>query len=512
MHCSTKRRGNHGKENHFLFIVGNPAKLALTRSPALAEEFSLNGRPLYLFGYVTQGTSYGLTEAYDTESGFNSALMNLFAEGDYQIADDLGFYASSMLTVDWMYQLKESDDSWNAKLFSESKSNLNVDDEYWQILKEARLTWTPANFMFRVGKQIVSWGELSLLRIMDQINPLDMRRGNADIEFENTVIPIWLVRADYYPKVTVGWLQDLGFEFIFNPNADFIPDQFFPSGNDDAGIWAPNITFSGARVGKTHMALDTPETWSEGHEFGVRAKANMLNTITTLNFFHGYENTPVMKPTFPFIGYPPGMGSDGSPIIPLYMAGEYPKLTYGGLTVSKELIPLKASFLGNVAPTLYLEALYAFDSTFVFSDPANPFGGEFGESDELRSGAELYWKVKIPVLNPRTYFNLSGTFFWRRIMDYPAEKPIQGLKEDNCSTLLVISTSYLHNKLSPVFNWSHDYNANADFFLMQVSYDLDYQWQFTLGGQFFNGQKEGQGYQLFDNKNQIYFKIDYRWG
>ncbi|MBT8340460.1 MAG: DUF1302 domain-containing protein, partial [Desulfatitalea sp.] len=445
------------------------------------------------------------------EQGFNSAMMNLFAEGDYQISNTLGFYASSMVTVDWMYQLKESDDSWNAKLFSESKTNLNVDDEYWQILKEARLTWTPANFMFRVGKQIVSWGELAFLPVMDQINPLDARRLNADIELENSIIPIWLFRADYYPKVSLSWLQDLGFEFVFNPNADFIPTQLPMTGNAEGGIWAPNVTFSGARVGKTHMALDTPDTWSDGHEFGFRVKANMLNTITTLNFFHGYENTPVTIPTFPYVGMP-GLGSDGSMIIPLYLAGEYPELTFGGVTVSKELIPLKASFLGNVAPTVYLEALYAFDSTFAFSDPANPFGGEFGKSDDLRTGLEIDWKIKIPALNPRTYFTIAGIFWWRRIMDYPSAQDIQALKEDNCSSLLMISTSYLHNKLSPAVNWQHDYNSDSDFFLAQIMYDLDYQWQFTLGAQYWTGKKEGAGQQLFDNKNQIFFKIDYRWG
>ncbi len=75
------------------------------------------------------------------------------------------------------------------------------------------------------GKQIVSWGELLAFRIMDQINPLDGRRGFLDIEFETTIIPIWLFRADYYPKIKLSWLQDLGFEFVYNPNADFIPNQ-----------------------------------------------------------------------------------------------------------------------------------------------------------------------------------------------------------------------------------------------------------------------------------------------
>lgn len=52
------------------------------------------------------------------------------------------------------------------------------------------------------------------IRLMDQINPLDQRRGFADVEFETTIIPIWLVRANYSLPVHSRWLQNLGFEFV----------------------------------------------------------------------------------------------------------------------------------------------------------------------------------------------------------------------------------------------------------------------------------------------------------
>ena len=58
---------------------------------------------------------------------------------------------------------------------------------------------------------------------MDQINPIDQRRGFTDVEFENTIIPIWLIKGEYYPKMNLGWLQDLGFELTMNPNVTFIP-------------------------------------------------------------------------------------------------------------------------------------------------------------------------------------------------------------------------------------------------------------------------------------------------
>jgi len=487
----------------------------LTFSSAIAEEFSVAGRPLKLFGYATQEVSYGFSDAYDTEKGINSALMNLFVESAYDITKDLKFYGSGMLSVDWIYQLKCNDSSWVDKLFSKSKGNLNVDDKYWQLLKEARLTWTPGDFMFRVGKQIVSWGELLGFSIMDQINPLDQRRGFLDVEFETTIIPIWLFRADYYPKITSSWLQDLGFEFVYNPNADFIPNQDLMAGNAEGGIWAPNIPIPGAHLATAVSKISTPDRWKEGNEFAFRVKANMLGAITTLNFFYGRDNSPVTKLIPPFMSpIPPDiLASDGALLLHPFQEGKYPFFKYVGATIAKELIPLRASFLGDVAPTIYLEALYAFDSTFTFTNPLFPFPVQrFGKSDDFRSGIEVTWKVKIPALNARTYFSFMGEFFYRRIMDYPSVEEIAGLKKNNYQTFLNVNTQYFHGKFTPSFTWIHDINSNSNFFIPKLVYDFDYHWHFTLGGQLFSGAKNGQGLQLFDNKDQIFFKVAYKWG
>ncbi len=165
--------------------------LVLGVSPAPARELLLFDRPLTLLGYITQGAGFSLShEHYDTEEGLQTALTNLFLETDYKMTDKLKFYTSGRLSVDWAYQLNSDRDSWNDKLFNKSKGHLNVDGNYWQILNEAHFTWTPGNFFFRLGKQIVSWGEMDGFRLMDQINPLDSRRGFADV-----CLPLDLPRA-----------------------------------------------------------------------------------------------------------------------------------------------------------------------------------------------------------------------------------------------------------------------------------------------------------------------------
>jgi hypothetical protein len=506
------------KKRLFILILMAGLTIILTGSPAVAEQFTVLGKPLNLFGYATQEASFGFKNTYDTENGLNSALMNLFVEGDYRPINNLKFYASSMLTVDWAYQVKSNDDSWNDKLFSKSRDNLNVDGKYWQVLKEAHVTWTPENFLLRVGKQIVAWGETDGFRLMDQINPLDQRRGFADVEFETSIIPIWLIRAEYFLPVKPSWLQDLGFEFIYNPNADFIPDQGIKGGNADGGIWAPDVPIPGAHLATAYGPIDTPKRWKEGNEFAFRIKGVVYDSTITLNAFYGRDNDavtkfipPVMAPVPPHI-----FASDGAFLLHPFQEGKYPLFRFVGATFSRDITPLKASFLGGVAPVVRLETFYAFNNTFTFTDPITQ-AQRFAKSDEFRGAIGVDWKVKIPILNRETGFTISPQLYYRRIIDFPSIEDVATsggtpVKKNNYQTTLMISTQYLHSKLTPSFFWLRDINSKSDFFRLQLVYDYSNKWHFTLGSLLLGGNKNGQGFDLFNNKDQIYFKISYKWG
>ena len=485
--------------------------MLLSVSPAIAEEFIIFERPLNLLGYATQGGALSLIDKnkYDTEKGLQSALMNVFVEGDYKISNELKFYGSSMLTVDWAYQLNANRESWHEKLFSESKDYLNVDDKYWQLLKEAHLTWTPGNFMFRVGKQIVSWGETDGIRLMDQINPLDQRRGFADVEFETTIIPIWLIRANYSPPIHSSWLQDMGFEFVFNPNADFIPNQSIQTGNDEGGVWAPNILVPGpfpfgeAHLGSAITNIKEPRPFNpEGFEYGFRVKGVVYDSIVTLNYFYGLDNDPVTKNVGPPLI---NQASDGKLIVHPFLEGKFPLFRFVGATFSRDITPLKASFLGGVSPVVRLETFYAFKNTFASTI------NTFDKSDEFRSAIGIDWKVKIPFLNARAYFSISPQFFYRRIIDFPSTYDLVNLEKNNYQTTLLIKTSYINAKLAPSFYWFHDISTRSDFYKLELMYDYTHHWRFTLGSLLFHGEERGQGFEPFDNKDQVYFKITYRW-
>ena len=153
-----------------------------------------------------------------------------------------------------------------------------------------------------------------------------------------------------------------------------------------------------------------------------------------------------------------------------------------------------------------LEAFYAFSNTFATNI------NTFDKSDELRWAIRVDWKVKIPFLNPAAGFIISPQFYHRRIIDYPSIVEFSNLKKDNYQTSLLVNTNYLHGKLVPSFFWLRDINSKSDFFRLQLVYDYSNNWHFTLGALLLDGAKKGQGFELFDNKDQIYFKISYKWG
>jgi len=531
--------------------------------PVTAEQFLVGGKPMNVFGYITQGVQYGLGSKsdYDTETGINSLLTNVFIEGDYQPSEKVKFYMSGMFTGDWIYDVKAHEGEWRSKEFDKSRNNLYTDTQYWQLLKEAHVTYSPENFQFRLGKQVVAWGETDGFKLMDQWNPVDQRRGFTDVEFENTVIPIWLVKAEYFPKIQTNWVQDTALEFVFNPNVTFIPNQQYAiwPGNDVAGTWAPNARIDrdllgplppfvgpgAAQIGSAYMMdIDKPDSFSEkGFEYGFRIKGVVKDSIVTLNYFYGRDNAPTVwnpLPAVPDLSDPPSsmLTPEGNLLIHPAFQGRYDLFRFAGGTFTRDIPALKSSALGGVAPVVRLEAFYVFGNTYATTTTTN--AGQLVKSDEIRWALGVDWKIKVPFINPSQGITISPQFYMRSILDYPSKygdaaqlggiPPIQpkrylvdhgnmaALDQNNYTTTLMMFTSYWNAKLTPSIFWMRDINRRADLFRLQCIYDHSNNWHYTLGAVFMGGKDAANNgimnnsFEFFDNKDFLYFKLSYKWG
>jgi hypothetical protein len=508
--------------------VGAGVVLALlgSQSASGAADLSLWGKPVSLMGYVDQGvsTNIGKGKSFDNKDGLNSAVFSTLLEGDYRPGQDLKVYVAGKFTADWIYPLLAGNQEWKDKEFDKSRDELYVDTGWDKMLHEAYVTWSPGNFFLRVGKQIVGWGETDGFRLMDQINPVDQRRGLGDVEFENTIIPIWLVRADYHLQPQSRWLQDIAFETVFNPNARFQPDRPIDLGNDVSGVWAPDVVpFPGGQLGSSRYDNKAPGDWERGGmEFGARVKGVVSDMIFSLNYFNGLSNAAQLK----LAGAPDvTVAPDGTPVLHLPLEQRYPRYQMVGATFTSDFPSMSSSMLGGVAPVLRLEAERVFNNTMGveggFSGP--PFE-RYIKKDEIRYVVGVDWKVKADFLNPKAYFFLSGQFYHRKILDFekdqtPAEiaakmdlKDFLGnVKEDNYITTLLINTTYLHNKLTPQFFWLRDMTLNGNMFKPQITYDYSDKWHYTVGALFLDGKTSQKGFEPLKRKDQLFATVKYRF-
>lgn len=480
----------------------------------MAFETELGGDPLTISGYLNQSAAFGISgDHYDTQSGFQSAITQALLEAQYLPSDDVKIFASGKFVADWSYSILSSDSKWEKRGFDDSKDELFMDDNLSEMMHEAHVTWTPGDFFFRVGKQIVVWGETDGFRLMDQINPLDQRRGLTDVEFETTILPVWLAKAEYYfQPADLNWLQDLGVEVIFNPNAYFQPNKSIVPGNGRAGIWAPNIEIplggpypvDFAHLGALNSNITEPGEWdSDGYEYGVRLRAVMFDSIVTLNYFYGIDNDPVTKA----VNAPPAMAVspyDQRFVLHPMEEGYYPRFRFAGLTFTRDLEKLTMSALGGVAPVIRFEGFYGFDNTFTTALET------FEKHDEIRWALGVDWKIRVDMLNPRAYFMISPQIYHRKILDYPSYG-IKNLEDDNWQSSLMINTTYWHNKIQPSIFWLRDITTNSDMFRMQVIYEHSHKWNYTLGALILTGEDTGLGFEPLENKDQVYFTASYRF-
>ncbi len=520
-----------------------------------AIETTLGGKPFTINGYLKQSTTYGLGGSQiESKQGFNSFVTEGLLEMRYEHSQNLKFFVSGKGNVDWAYPLLAGNSEWKDKQFDQAYSKLFVFDDWQDILSEAHVTFAKDNWFFRFGKQVVVWGEADGLRLMDQINPIDQRRGVANVNFENVVIPIWLLRAEYRQPTLPSWLQDLNYQFVFNPNFGYRGNEGpSPGGPDTNGIWymdkpgglmryvnfppggpvgwvpsgvVPGLPppFQAAAgpdtrsiIGSFDSNIDKPAAFnSDGFKYSGKITATVADTRITFNGYYGRANDFVFAANR---GNPRMEVSpfDGSVIIHAPAEIYYPLFKFVGATATRDLSFLRSEALGGVSPVLRFESIYAFNSTFGKA-PRDPYQAPatFETHDELRWLVGIDWKVKIPVLNEKAYFTISPQIYNRRIMNFKddgilvtGEDPY--IRENTWISTLNLMTSYMHNKLQPSFFVMRDWSNKAWLMKPELAYEYNDTWKYALGAIIIEGDKEGEGLWCLRHKDQIYASAIYRF-
>ena len=195
-----------------------------------------------------------------------------------------GFY-------DLIYVLRGRDE-YTQQVLDEYEKELELEDTYIQgsILN---------NLDTKIGRQIVVWGTLDNLRVVDVLNPLDLRvPGLTDID--DLRLPVTMLKLDYYfgnwnlsgmaiPEVRFSKLPVFGSDFYPLPN--LLPPEEVPDDGFENAEYAAAFTgvFSGWDIGFYFADFYDDQTYVEtvfaGQASEVirkHARITMLGTAANL--------------------------------------------------------------------------------------------------------------------------------------------------------------------------------------------------------------------------------------
>jgi len=272
------------------------------------------------------------------------------------------------------------------------------------------------------------------------------------------------------------------------------------------------------RHGAPVESIDEPDSWDpEGFEYGLRISAQIKDTILNVMGFYGIENSPaVVSPDFvlhpdlpPILGVPKfTLDSDGIYSVNPIVVGDYPRQKYVGASWTADLTFIRPSAIGGVSPVLRLEAMYEFDKKL-----NDALQSVLHESDLFRMGVGVDWKMKINALNPRAYFFITPQFTWDRVIDYPSDFTLLLYpKKDQMYVSLLLETLYFNAKLVPSIAWLYDITNDAHLLLPGITYSPSSTWSYSIEGAYMNGNKEGESFWLFRNKDYIAIKVNLNLG
>ena len=525
---------------------------------AHAEYYTLGGQEFSFDGYFRQELAYNPNDDSQTNfEGIHTAYSILYGDLATEFGRNWECRGIFRLWADWAYAINRGDSHWD-KFFRGSQEELMFLDNFEDIVRELYVTYNSSKMQIRVGRQQVGWGESDGLRLMDVVNPLDLRRGPFyDTQgYSEVRIPKWLLKFEYYPE-TYGFMSDMVIQFIWNPGdiqenqilqlPPFIDTTNYPAGAtrlpNTAGVWA--IPTPDNFHGNNWELTRKDRTDSiENSEFGLRVSFNAAGTYMTLNFWHGISHEHLMRfDRFAIATEGPGAGVP-SAFGTLY----YPRVTYAGITANREIEWLSKALGISTNPVVRFEGLYSFDQEtqsdrltiglvelapgLIAPAPANV--AEIFESDQIRYMLGFDWPIRLKWLNPKKNFFISAQMFHIHTVELPPNRahfdpsiPSHGmvanpgadaapyttwnLSRNQFYTTLFVKTDYMNDRLTPSVLYVQDLDTGDEWVKSQIQYKIGDHWRPAIQYLYIDGGHQNGQFGLWRERDEIVLRIEYQF-
>jgi len=400
-------------------------------------------------------------------------------EGDFSITIDQQFVLNSdtggrqknQTTIQPRFDFALSDSIeltaiGRARFDTETKLGFDGSNEHVDLeLRELYLDAEWGGAYWRLGKQQIVWGQADGLRVLDVINPLELREFVLP-EFEDRRIPLWTANVEV-PLGEVWTAQFL-----------LIPDQTYDELAEFGGsfeIRSPLLVPTpSADVPVSVLQLDKPKRLIKDADTGARFSAFIGGWDVSLNYLYHYQDQPVL---YQFL-------DDSAAVI----APTYERTHLFGGSVS--------NVFGDI--TFRAELGYSTDRYFLSNDPADVGGIE-------RSG-EYSYVVGFDYQGWRDWF--VSTQLFQSVVSRDSPGMIR--EEIETSATFLLRRNFLNDSLlaEALLIQSMD----RDDGVLQLS--LEYEWstniQITFASDSFFGSSAGL-FGQFDDKDRVSVGIEFSY-
>ena len=405
---------------------------------------------------------------------------SLQLKGEYRFNDSLQLFGIVHKFYDAAFELEDRYKPLRGKMVT-NQGTTWLRELYLDILSE--------KIDIRLGKQQVVWGTADGVRVLDQINPADIRKLLLDDPADYR-IPLWMVKIEYAPQ------PDSSLQFLLIP--DFEPN-YLPEAGAPFAYRATNLgeaKFDALRaVGFGLSIKEERHSQSlKNSRIGLRWRQTINGWDYTLNYLHNYSPSIYMDVNIT----PPGPPIPG--ISTFHFTKKYAQTEMFGGSFSKGINSgalAGSTVRGEFVYNHNLRNGYGTDGNQVGVGKLDSYNYVLGFDKYLFNNYLFSYQFIQYILSRKGYDGYPFLFG-------PTGGPLDRV-ETMCS--LKVSKNFLHDLLKPeiiiVYGDDNDWRIGP-----KVSYEISDNLLATAGFQIFEG-KEQQLYGEFDKDDFFYFQLCY---
>jgi hypothetical protein len=453
--------------------------VSLVASPAYGLDITDN---LSLSGLVKNETALRLTER-EERGDFMKVENTLQLGAEFRLMDNVHLFGLFRGFYEALYDIE--DDLYDSEFRDEYKELRYPQEDEW--VREAYIDLLFDWLDVRIGKQQVVWGTADGIKILDAVNPTDMREFTLD-DYRDSRIPLWMVKTEFAPTIS-GTLQ-----LLFIP--DFEPNYIPPLGSP--------FTFRATAIGATNLAAwpfaisikeEKPDPWENIDEssFGARWLDVIGGFEYTLNYLYGYYYSGANYSSIT----PPGTPGPDSI---LNLTKKYERIHLIGSSFSKALTTGLLAGLNIRGELAYIKGI----------------PGYYGEDGDSKGVVKLDNYNYVLGLDKNLFTNWFLSFQFIQYISSISEHEGFGLlfgptlgpiEQVETILSLKVSTDFMHERLKPEVlilywlekNWRISPKASFEIF--------DYL-NLAAGAHIFAGDEQNL-FGQFDDNDQVFIELRY---